>query len=226
MLIIYPIVIAPLFNKFKPLEDLSLKLELENLIDKAGLFFKAIFVMDASKRSTHGNAYFTGFGRSKRIVFFDSLLNKLSNQEIVAVLAHELGHFKYKHIIKQMILSLGLMLLVLYLVSLLFYNSTLYHSLGVIEINAANGIIITMIILELLSFYISPFFKMLSRHHEFEADYFASTITNKQHLISGLIKLSSENAAVLYPDPWYVAVHYSHPSLGERIQNLINSDHK
>ncbi len=220
MLVLYPLLIAPIFNKFSPLSNEQLKQEIQNLIEKAGLYFNGIFIMDASKRSTHGNAYFTGIGKSKRIVFFDSLLNKLSNNEIIAVLAHELGHFKYKHIIKQISISLMLMWITLYLVNFEFYNSYIYHSLGVINVNAANGIILAMIILEVISFFISPLFSRLSRSNEFQADAFAEKIANKNDLITGLIKLSCENASVLYPDSLYVAVYYSHPTLSERIQAL------
>jgi STE24 endopeptidase len=220
MLVLYPLLIAPIFNKFSPLSNEELKQEIQNLIDKAGLYFNGIFIMDASKRSTHGNAYFTGIGKSKRIVFFDSLLNKLSNNEIIAVLAHELGHFKYKHIIKQISISLMLMFITFYLINFEFYNAYIYHSLGVINVNAANGILIAMIILEVISFFISPLFSRLSRSNEFQADAFAEEIANKNDLITGLIKLSCENAAVLYPDSLYVAVYYSHPTLSERIRAL------
>ena len=220
MLVLYPLVIAPLFNKFSPLTDDSLKLALQDLIARAGLYFKGIFVMDASKRSTHGNAYFTGIGKSKRIVFFDSLLAKLQQPEIVAVLAHELGHFKHKHIIKQMIVSLVIMFITLYLVNYCFYNKNIYHGLGLIDVNVANGLLLTMIILEVVSFFISPLFSRLSRNNEFEADALAAKIADKNNLITGLVKLSCENASVLYPDPLYVAVYYSHPTLSERIGAL------
>jgi STE24 endopeptidase len=220
MLVLYPLVIAPIFNKFLPLKNDVLKQQIQDLIDKSGLYFQDIFIMDASKRSTHGNAYFTGIGKSKRIVFFDSLLEKLANNEIIAVLAHELGHFKYKHIVKQMILSLILMFMTLYFVNWGFYNSYIYHSLGIIDTNVANGIILATIILEVISFFIAPVFSRLSRNNEFEADAFSAKITHKNDLITGLIKLSCENASVLYPDPLYVAVYYSHPTLSERIQAL------
>lgn len=222
-LIIYPTIIAPLFNKFTTLEDSELLDKITQLLNRCGFKVSGVFVMDGSKRSSHGNAYFTGLGKSKRIVFFDTLLKNLTHDEIQAVLAHELGHFKYKHIVKQIILSFTLTLLMLYIASLLIYNPQLFSALNISEINSANGLIILSFALNFVLFPLNPLFKYLSRKNEFEADSFAKKYTNAHDLISGLIKLYKDNASTLTPDDLYVKFYYSHPPAIARIANLEKS---
>ncbi len=220
ILLIYPTFIAPLFNKFTPLEDLELKNKIDNLLTECGFKSQGVFVMDGSKRSSHGNAYFTGLGSSKRIVFFDTLLKQLSHAEIIAVLAHELGHFKKKHIIKQMIVSFGLTLLGLFIFSLLINQSWFYNALNVQTVNHASGLLLLSILLGLISLPLAPLSSLMSRHNEFEADDFAKEHSNKQDLITGLIKLYRDNASTLTPDDLYVKFYYSHPPASVRIANL------
>lgn len=220
ILIIYPSIIAPLFNKFTLLEDINLKGQINDLLKRCGFNCSGIFVMDGSKRSSHGNAYFTGIGKAKRIVFFDTLLTKLTTLEIVAVLAHELGHFKKKHIIKQMILSFVIMLLMVYLAKELMSSRELFIALGVNNLSIANGLILAFSILSLLSFIFAPIFSYLSRKNEFEADSFASEVSSKDALITGLIKLYKDNASTLTPDYIYVLFYYSHPPASIRIAHL------
>ena len=220
LLVIYPIFIAPLFNKFKPLEDVVLRNRINRLLDKCGFKSRGLFVMDGSKRSSHGNAYFTGIGKSKRIVFFDTLMKQLNHDETEAVLAHELGHFKKKHILKQMIISFGVTLLVLYILSLLIDKPALYTSLGVSTISTYNGLILFSALLGLLSFPFAPLSSFFSRKNEFEADSFASLYSDKRYLMSGLVKMYRDNASTLTPDPLYVRFYYSHPPASVRIAHL------
>jgi len=220
ILLIYPTFIAPLFNKFTPLEDLELKIKIETLLQDCGFKSQGVFVMDGSKRSSHGNAYFTGLGASKRIVFFDTLLKQLNHEEIIAVLAHELGHFKHKHIIKQMVISFGITLVGLYIFSLLINNSWFYNGLNVTEINNATGLLLLFIITNLVSLPLAPLSSFMSRKNEFEADDFAKQHSNKNDLINGLVKLYRDNASTLTPDDWYVKFYYSHPPASVRIANL------
>jgi STE24 endopeptidase len=223
ILFVYPRFIAPLFNKFVPLEAGDLKNLIEQLLLKCGFKSSGVFVMDGSKRSTHGNAYFTGFGKNKRIVFFDTLIKQLSHKEIEAVLAHELGHFKKKHVLKRIIGSLLLNLVTLYIASLLIKNYYLYNSMGVHIITYYNGLILIMILAGLLSVPLQPIFSYLSRKHEFEADYFATRYTNKNELITGLIKMYKDNASTLTPDKLYSQFYYSHPPATIRIEHLENA---
>jgi len=220
ILLIYPTFIAPLFNKFTPLEDLELKTKIETLLQDCGFKSQGVFVMDGSKRSSHGNAYFTGLGASKRIVFFDTLLKQLNHEEIIAVLAHELGHFKHKHIIKQMVISFGITLVGLYIFSLLINNSWFYSGLNVTEMNNATGLLLLFIITNLVSLPLAPLSSFMSRKNEFEADDFAKQHSNKNDLINGLVKLYRDNASTLTPDDWYVKFYYSHPPASVRIANL------
>ncbi|RTL13300.1 MAG: M48 family peptidase [Neisseriaceae bacterium] len=220
ILIIYPTFIAPLFNKFTPLEDLELKAKIEQLLTTCGFKSQGVFVMDGSKRSSHGNAYFTGLGASKRIVFFDTLLKQLSQEEIIAVLAHELGHFKHKHILKQMIISFGITLLGLYIFSLLINQVWFYAGLHVSQISNASGLLLLFILTELISLPLAPLSSFMSRKNEFEADDFAKAHANKQNLINGLVKLYRDNASTLTPDELYVKFYYSHPPASVRIKNL------
>ena len=220
LLVIYPIFIAPLFNKFKPLEDVVLRNRINKLLEKCGFKSRGLFVMDGSKRSSHGNAYFTGIGKSKRIVFFDTLIKQLNHNETEAVLAHELGHFKKKHILKQMIISFGITLVILFILSLLINQPLLYISLHVSSISTYNGLILFSILLGLFSFPFAPLSSYFSRKNEFEADSFASEYSNKQFLISGLVKMYRDNASTLTPDPLYVRFYYSHPPASVRIAHL------
>ncbi len=220
ILIIYPTFIAPLFNKFTPLEDLELKAKIEQLLTTCGFKSQGVFVMDGSKRSSHGNAYFTGLGASKRIVFFDTLLKQLTQEEIIAVLAHELGHFKHKHILKQMIISFGITLLGLYIFSLLINQVWFYAGLHVSQISNASGLLLLFILTGLISLPLAPLSSFMSRKNEFEADDFAKAHANKQDLINGLVKLYRDNASTLTPDELYVKFYYSHPPASVRIRNL------
>lgn len=220
ILIIYPTFIAPLFNKFTPLEDLELKAKIEQLLATCGFKSQGVFVMDGSKRSSHGNAYFTGLGASKRIVFFDTLLKQLSQEEIIAVLAHELGHFKHKHILKQMIISFGITLFGLYIFSLLINQVWFYAGLHVSQISNASGLLLLFILIGLISLPLAPLSSFMSRKNEFEADDFAKAHANKQDLINGLVKLYRDNASTLTPDELYVKFYYSHPPASVRIKNL------
>jgi len=224
MLVLYPTVIAPLFNKFTPLQDETLRSRIESLMQRVGFASKGLFVMDGSKRSAHGNAYFSGFGAAKRIVFFDTLLARLGPQEIEAVLAHELGHFKLKHVIKRIvmmfILSLGFLALLGYLKQQVWF----YTGLGVDPIlltnNDAMALILFTLTLPVFTFLFSPLISLSSRKHEFEADAFAATHTNPQDLVSALVKLYEDNASTLTPDPIHSAFYDSHPPASVRIRQL------
>lgn len=220
IMMIYPTFIAPLFNKFIPLEDETLKTRIYALLDKCGFISSGIFVMDGSKRSSHGNAYFTGIGKSKRIVFFDTLIKQLTHDEIEAILAHELGHFKKKHIVKQMGLSFIINLIVLYVLSILINKTEFYNALGVTNITNYNALILFVFALSIIAFPFSPISSFLSRKNEFEADSFAKQYSSKGALISGLVKLYKENASTLTPDSVYAKFYYSHPPASIRIEHL------
>jgi STE24 endopeptidase len=220
VLIVYPTFIAPIFNKFTPLEDVELKSRIDGLLLKCGFKSSGVFIMDGSKRSSHGNAYFTGIGKTKRIVFFDTLLKQLNVDEIEAVLAHELGHFKKKHIVKQMLVMFSLILIVLYALSLLIQLPSFYSSLGIITVNNANALLLFSFLVGLVGFFFAPLSSYFSRKNEFEADEFAAEYTNKEHLINGLTKLYKDNASTLTPDPLYVKFYYSHPPASVRITEL------
>lgn len=219
-----PIWIAPLFNKFKPLEDGNLKTSIQALLDRCGFVSKGLFVMDGSKRSAHGNAYFTGIGKNKRIVFFDTLIEKLSSLEIEAVLAHELGHFKKNHIRKRMIMTFLMSLAGLALLGWLSEQMWFYESLGVTPAmdgnNAGLALALFSLVIPTFTYFITPIGSLLSRQHEFEADAFAAQTTHPKHLISALIKLYQDNAATLTPDTWYSAFYDSHPPAPIRIAHL------
>lgn len=223
IMLIYPTFIAPIFNKFTPLSDVVLRNRITRLLEKCGFQSSGVFVMDGSKRSSHGNAYFTGMGQTKRIVFFDTLMKQLNHDEIEAVLAHELGHFKKKHIVKQMIISFALTLVILFIASLLLNQPAFYQGLGVTSVNTANGLILFMAIIGLVQLPFAPLSSYFSRKNEFEADDFAASQSDKKHLISGLIKLYKDNASTLTPDPLYVKFYYSHPPASVRIANLEHS---
>ncbi|MDE2427240.1 MAG: M48 family metallopeptidase [Burkholderiales bacterium] len=227
MMLIYPSVIAPLFNKFTPLEDDSLRSRIEGLMQRVGFASKGLFVMDGSKRSAHGNAYFSGFGASKRIVFFDTLLARLAPQEIEAVLAHELGHFKLKHIVKRMVVIFGVSLAFLALLGFLKEQVWFYTGLGVnpmlLASNDAMALILFMLSLPVFTFVFSPLTSISSRKHEFEADAFAAKHTKADDLVAALVKLYEDNASTLTPDPLHSAFYDSHPPASVRINKLLAS---
>lgn len=226
MLVLYPTVIAPMFNKFTPLSDESLRTRIENLMQRVGFASKGLFVMDGSKRSAHGNAYFSGFGAAKRIVFFDTLLQRLAPQEIEAVLAHELGHFKLKHIIKRIVVIFSLSLILLALLGFLKTQAWFYAGLGVNPISGASdamALLLFMLALPVFTFLLSPLTSISSRKHEFEADAFAAKHANAQDLVSALVKLYEDNASTLTPDPIHSAFYDSHPPATIRINRLLAS---
>ncbi len=217
---LYPTYIAPIFNKFKPLDNTDLKAKIDNLLTRTGFKSDGVFVMDGSKRSSHGNAYFTGIGKNKRIVFYDTLLEGMEDQEVEAILAHELGHFHHKHIRKHMITSFAISLLGLALLGYLINQSWFFHGLGVETISNHTALILFTLTLPVFSFFIAPISNALSRKHEFEADAFAAKHTNADDLVSSLVKLYRDNAATLTPDKLYSAFHDSHPSASIRIKEL------
>lgn len=225
MLVLYPTVIAPLFNKFTPLQDDSLRSRIEGLMQRVGFASKGLLVMDGSKRSAHGNAYFSGFGAAKRIVFFDTLLARLGPQEIEAVLAHELGHFKLKHVIKRIVvmflLSLGFLALLGYLKTRIWFFTGLGVDPTTVENNDAMALILFMLILPVFTFLLSPLTSITSRKHEFEADAFAAKHTDARDLVSALVKLYEDNASTLTPDPLHSAFYDSHPPASVRIHHLL-----
>lgn len=216
----YPILIAPLFNKFRPLADESLRSRIEALLERNGFASRGIYVMDGSSRSTHGNAYFTGLGSNKRIVFFDTLLDELDHGEIEAVLAHELGHFKCRHIGKRIAILSGLSLLALALLGWLVEQSWFYTGLGVTTPSPHTALTLFVLIAPLAMFFLQPLFSHISRRHEFEADDFAAAQAQTRNLIQALVKLYKENANTLTPDPLYSAFHDSHPPAPIRISHL------
>ena len=224
ILVLYPTVIAPLFNKFEPLADESLKARVQALMTRCGFAAKGLFVMDGSKRSAHANAYFTGFGAAKRVVFFDTLLNKLSPGEVEAVLAHELGHFKHRHVIKRIVSMFALSLVGFALLGWLSGLAWFYNGLGVqASMNAPNdalALLLFLLVVPVFSFFVSPLFAQLSRRHEFEADAYACAQADGRDLAAALLKLNADNAATLTPDPLYVRFYYSHPPAGERLAAL------
>ncbi len=218
----YPAFIAPLFNKFRPLENEELRTRIENLLDRNGFKSQGIFVMDGSTRSTHGNAYFTGLGANKRIVFFDTLIDELSYDEIEAVLAHELGHFKCNHI-KKRISVLGTVFLIgLGILGWLITQSWFFNSLGVSIESDYMALMLFMIASPAFTFFLQPLFSSISRQHEFEADDFAASQAQTENLITALVNLYRENANTLTPDPLYSAFHDSHPPAPIRIAHLKN----
>ncbi len=227
MLGFYQTLIAPLFNKFTPLEDAGLRSRIEGLMQRVGFASKGLFVMDGSRRSAHGNAYFSGFGAAKRIVFFDTLLSRLAPNEIEAVLAHELGHFKLNHVIQRIgvmfVLSLGFLALLGWLKNQAWF----YVGLGVSPLmngsNDAMALILFMFALPVFTFLFSPLLSITSRKNEFEADAFAARHSNSQDLISALVKLYEDNASTLTPDPLHSAFYDSHPPASVRVQRLLTA---
>ncbi len=220
-MVIYPIFIAPLFNKFTPLTDEAMKTRVEALLTRCGFRSQGLFVMDGSKRSAHGNAYFTGFGAGKRIVFFDTLLNSLQPAEVEAVLAHELGHFKHKHL-WQRISVMGLAVLVLlWVLAWLMQQQAFYSGLGVEAQSNALALILFSLTLPLLLFPLTPLTSMWSRKHEFQADRYAREQASAQDLVNALVKLYKENASTLTPDPLHSLFYDSHPPASIRIGQLL-----
>ncbi|MDO8466246.1 MAG: M48 family metallopeptidase [Gallionella sp.] len=220
ILFIYPSLIAPLFNKFTPMQDEAMKARIEALLSKCGFTASGLFVMDGSKRSAHGNAYFTGFGKTKRIVFFDTLLERLSGNEVEAVLAHELGHFKRRHVMKRIAATFVMSLGFLWLLGQLMQTGWFYHGLGVSMPSTALALLLFFMILPIFSFLFNPLMSAYSRKHEFEADAYAAKQTDATDLANALVKLYQDNAATLTPDPLYSAFYDSHPPAAARIARL------
>ena len=220
MLWVYPAVIAPLFNRFTPLQNDTLKVRIQALLDKCGFRSQGIFVMDGSRRSGHGNAYFTGFGRNKRIVFFDTLLNSLEPGEIEAVLAHELGHFKLKHIQKRLVTSAVFSLAGLALLGWMAGQEWFYHGLGASQASPYMALVLFMMAAPPFVFFLQPMMARLSRRHEFEADAYAVSQSSGNDLVKALVKMYRENASTLTPDPLYSAFHDSHPPAAVRISHI------
>ena len=216
---IYPTYISPLFNKFENLDDEEIKNEIDDLSKKTNFSIDNLFVMNQSKRSKHPNAYFTGFSKNRRIVFYDTLLELLNPKEIKAVLAHEIGHYKHKHISKSLLLSTSIIFLGLFVLSNLINNSA-YIELLNLPFNEASQLIALIFTYQVVSFFIDPFFSVLSRKNEYEADSFASKQVDKSLLISSLTKLYKSNLTFLIPNKLYAMVYYSHPTVLERINNL------
>jgi STE24 endopeptidase len=219
MLTLYPTYIAPFFNKFLPLNDVKLKTKIEKLLSKCGFKSDGLFVMNGSLRSNHGNAYFTGLGNSKRIVFFDTLLEKLSHKEIEAVLAHELGHFHHNHVKKRIIMMFIISFIGLYTLGILKDSPWFYESLGVTQ-SDANGLLLFLLVSPLFIFFIRPLMAYYSRKNEFEADAYACKYTDPQDLKLSLIKLYRDNASTLTPDPLHSNFYDSHPPALERINTI------
>jgi STE24 endopeptidase len=228
VLAIYPTWIAPIFNKFTPLEDASLKTRIEQLLKKCGFKSSGLFVMDGSRRSSHGNAYFTGFGKTKRIVFFDTLLSRLNTAEIEAVLAHELGHFKRRHVAKRIIWSFIMSLLFLWMLGYLMQQSWFYEGLGVSVASipsTAKALLLFFLVMPVFTFLLQPLSSLYSRKHEFEADEYAAHNASATDLTRALVKLYRDNAATLTPDPLHSAFYDSHPPAAIRIAKLQNLGH-
>lgn len=220
MLAVYPTFIAPMFNKFTPLEDMSLKQRIEALLTKCGFKSQGLFVMDGSARSSHGNAYFTGFGASKRVVFFDTLLDRLNADEIEAVLAHELGHFKHHHVIKRIIMLFTLSFFGLALLGWLMNQDWFYLGLGVTSPSNYMALILFLLVSPVFMFVLRPLMASYSRKNEFEADDYAAKHANAKNLVDALVKLYRDNASTLTPDPLHSAFYDSHPPASIRISKL------
>lgn len=230
---IFPTFIAPLFNKFQPLEDEAVRSRVTALMQRCGFSAKGLFVMDGSKRSAHANAYFTGFGASKRVVFFDTLLAKLTPGEVDAVLAHELGHFKHRHVLKRMLSLFAISLLGFALLGWLGTQAWFFLGLGVqpngLALPLLQGpsaptdalaLLLFMLAMPLVTFFVGPVMAQVSRRHEFEADAYAVRQTSATDLAHALLKLYEDNASTLTPDPLYVRVYYSHPPASERLGRM------
>lgn len=224
LLVLYPTVIAPIFNKFEPLADAALAERVQSLMKRCGFAAKGLFVMDGSRRSAHANAYFTGLGSAKRVVFFDTLLSRLTPGEVEAVLAHELGHFKHRHVLKRMAAVFAASLAGLALLGWLAAQPAFYTGLGVVPNlgapNDALALLLFALALPPFMFFVTPLASRLSRRHEFEADAYACALADGRDLARALLKLHEDNAATLTPDPLYVRFYYSHPPASERLAAL------
>jgi STE24 endopeptidase len=216
----WPAFIAPLFNRFSPLKDQALKARIEALLTRCGFASKGVFVVDNSRRSSHGNAYFTGIGRHKRIVFFDTLLERLRHPEVEAVLAHELGHFSLKHVRKRLLLSMVTTLVGLAALGWLARQPEFYSALGVPRPSAHAALLLFALVVPAFTFFVTPLAALWSRRHEFEADAFATRYASGAELAAALVKLHRDNASTLTPDPVYAAFYYSHPPPLSRITRL------
>jgi STE24 endopeptidase len=222
LVVLYPAVIAPLFNKFTPLEESDLRQRIMALATQLGFQTTGIFTMDGSRRSAHSNAYFTGLGRSKRIVFFDTLLKQTTIDQAVAVLAHEIGHYKLKHVRKMLLLQSAFLFVALYVISLLLDYEPFYRAFGLGSPSHHGVLVLFAFVAGPFTFYLHPLLNLISRKHEYDADRYAV-----QHLRDGtpmaeaLINLSGQNLSNLTPHPWYSAYHYSHPSVTERVQAIL-----
>lgn len=221
MLAIYPTFIAPLFNKFSPLTDSSLKTRIERLLTKCGFKSQGLFVMDGSARSSHGNAYFTGFGASKRVVFFDTLLERLDTDEIEAVLAHELGHFRHRHVIKRIAMMFFVSFVGLALLGWLKQQDWFYTGLGVAQSSDHMALLLFLLVSPVFLFLLRPLMASYSRKNEFEADAYAAKHADARHLIRALVKLYRDNASTLTPDPLHSNFYDSHPPASLRIAKLL-----
>jgi STE24 endopeptidase len=217
---VYPALIAPLFNKFRPLEEGQVQARIHALLERTGFTSHGIFVMDGSRRTAHGNAYFTGLGRNKRIVFFDNLLKTLIVDEIEAVLAHELGHYKRRHVVKRLLLGFALSLAGLALLGWLMEQSWFYLGLGVQQASTHAALVLFLMVAPVFTFFVQPLMAWGSRRHEFEADDFAAEQADAQAMVNALVKLYQENASTLTPDPLYSAFYDSHPPAALRIAHL------
>lgn len=215
-----PTLIAPLFNKFTPLEDPLLRTRIESLLQRCGFKSEGVFVVDGSRRSSHGNAYFTGLGRNKRIVFFDTLLPSLTQPEVEAVLAHELGHFKLHHVRKRLLVSLALSFVALALLGWLASLPAFYSAFGIQTPSSHAALLLFMLVAPAFTFFSTPLGALWSRRHEFEADAFAARHANADDLAIALVKLYRDNASTLTPDAVYSTFYYSHPPATERIERL------
>lgn len=223
MIWLYPTVIAPLFNRFVPLEDAALKQQIQQLLDRTGFRSRGIYVMDGSRRSGHGNAYFTGFGNNKRIVFFDTLAQRLAAGELIAVLAHELGHFRRGHVRKRLLVTSAMSLAGLALLGWLAGQPWFYSGLGVTTPSPHVALLLFMLVTPVFTTFLQPLLSWWSRRHEYEADNFAASQASADDLIQALVKLYRDNAATVTPDPWYSAFHDSHPPAALRIANLSHT---
>ncbi len=217
---IYPTLIAPLFNKFSPLEDAALRSRIESLLARCGFRSRGLFVMDNSKRSSHGNAYFTGFGAAKRIVLFDTLISRLAPPEIEAVLAHELGHFSRRHVWKRMALLFAASLAFLWVLGLLIGREWFFTALGVHAQGTAMALVLFFMVAPVFTFLLQPLTSLYSRLHEFEADAYAARVADPRDLARALVKLYQDNATTLTPDPVHSAFYDSHPPAVLRIARL------
>jgi STE24 endopeptidase len=220
ILLIFPTFIAPLFNRFTPLQDQGLAGRIETLLQRCGFRSSGLFVMDGSKRSSHGNAYFTGFGTSKRIVFFDTLLARLAPPEVEAVLAHELGHYKLHHVLKRVVLVFAVSLALLWGLGRVSGERRFYEGLGVSTPSTAAALLLFVLVVPVFTFFLQPLSSLYSRRHEFEADAYAAAHASATELGSALVKLYKDNASTLTPDPLHSVFYDSHPPAAIRIARL------